>query len=85
MPNMKPLMQLLKETLTLNSRDYEFIKNKIEKRNTIQDDLSKANNFSIMMNFLFSWSETPQGHAYWHGVIQREMKMQEDLSNHSHE
>ena len=86
MHNMKKLMQLLKETITLNSHDYEFIKKEIESRPPLgEGGIEGAASFSIMMNFLFSWSSTPQGHAYWHNVIQREEKMQEDLSNHSHE
>lgn len=80
---MKPLMEILKKTLSINSRDYEFIKGIIERRSA--ETTPEAVDFSTMMCFLFSWSETPQGHAYWDSVIKREMQMQEDLLNHSHE
>ena len=82
---MKPLMQVLKETISLNSNDYDFIKKEIEKRYNMGECNMEADSFRVMMGFLFTWSGTPQGHDYWNGVISRENKMQEDLLNHSHE
>jgi hypothetical protein len=85
MPNMKPLMQLLNETISIQSNDYEFIKKEIDKRTNMGNNNVEADDFQQMMCFLFAWSDTPQGHAYWHSVVTREVKMKEDLQNHSHE
>lgn len=82
---MKPLMQLLNETISIQSNDYEFIKNKIDKRVDSDNYTEAADDFQQMMGFLFSWSGTPQGHAYWFNLIAREIAMKEDLQNHSHE
>lgn len=85
MPNMKPIMQVLNETISLNSKDYEFIKKEIERRYNMGECNMEADSFDGMMGFLFVWSGTPQGHDYWTSVISRESKMQEDLLNHSQE
>lgn len=85
MPNMKPLMQLLNETISIQSNDYEFIKKEIDRRINMGNHNVEANDFQEMMCFLFAWSNTPQGHAYWNSVVTREVKMKEDLQNHSQE
>ena len=82
---MKPLMQLLNETISIQSNDYEFIKKEIDKRTNMGNHNVEANDFREMMCFLFAWSNTPQGHDYWNSVVTREVKMKEDLQNHSQE
>jgi hypothetical protein len=82
---MKPLMQVLKETISLNSNDYDFIKKEIDKRMNMDGCNMEADSFNGMMGFLFVWNETTQGHDYWQDIILRETRMQEDLLNHSHE
>jgi len=81
---MKKPIEILKQTLTLNSKDYKFLMDKILSRDDgFQNEHHR--HFRNMMMTLFAFSESPQGFDYWHNVISKEMAMQEDLQNHSHE
>lgn len=81
---MKKAEEILKQALTLNSKDYKFLMDKISSRDDGFRD-EHFRHFRNMMMALFAFSESPQGFEYWHNAIDKEMAMQEDLQNHSHE
>ena len=81
---MKKAEELLRKTLTLNSKDYKFIQDTIDYRGEDYKNLN-FENFRSMMYELFVFENSSQGHGYWLSVLNREDAMQEDLQNHSHE
>jgi hypothetical protein len=81
---MKKAEEILRQALTLNSKDYKFIQDRIDYKGEAFKN-EDFRNFSNMMMSLFAFSDSPQGFEYWHNVIAKERDMQEDLQNHSHE
>jgi hypothetical protein len=81
---MKKAEEIIKQALTLNSKDCKFLMDKVLSREDGFQNLHFTN-FGSMMMQLFAFSESPQGFEHWHKVIMRENSMKEDLQNHSHE